>query len=139
MTLIIKTAHYNHVQKYILLESASICLHYDVKIIVVCLTITNYHILFTCKQKQDGHREIHKCFLYSVIWTITSNYPIIITLARSMRYMPYTTHHVYSLLKIEKCSLSNIFVIDLFHYRPWHSTITIEELPWSWQITCQQS
>ena len=28
-----------------------------------------------CKQKQNGRREIHKCFLYRVIWTITSNYP----------------------------------------------------------------
>ena len=28
-----------------------------------------------CKQKQNGRREMHKCFLYRVIWTITSNYP----------------------------------------------------------------
>ena len=75
MTLIIKTANYKYI-KHILLESRLICLHYDVNIIVVCLTITNSHILLTCKQKQDGRREIHKYFLYSVIWTITSNYPI---------------------------------------------------------------
>ena len=40
MTLIIKPANYKYI-KHILLESGFICLHYDVKIIVVCLTITN--------------------------------------------------------------------------------------------------
>ena len=59
MNHIIKTANYKYI-KLILLESGLICLHYDVKIIVVCLTITNYDIVFTCKQKQDGRREIHK-------------------------------------------------------------------------------
>ena len=35
----------------------------------------------------------------------------IITLACSMRYMPYTTHHVYSLLKIENAA----FLIYLWY------------------------
>ena len=74
MNHIMKTANNKYI-KYILLESGLICLHYDVRIIVVCLIITNLHILFMCKQKQNGHREKHKCFLYRVIWIITSNYP----------------------------------------------------------------
>ena len=34
-----------------------------------------YVYVCVCKQKQNGRREMHKCFLYRVIWTITSNYP----------------------------------------------------------------
>ena len=41
MNRIIKTANNKYIYKYILLESGLICLHYDVRIIVVCLTITN--------------------------------------------------------------------------------------------------
>ena len=40
MNHIIKTANNKYI-KNILLESGLICLHYDVRIIVVCLTITN--------------------------------------------------------------------------------------------------
>ena len=40
MDHVIKTADYKY-KKYILLESGLICLHYDVNIIVVGLTITN--------------------------------------------------------------------------------------------------
>ena len=42
MTLIIKSANYKYI-KHILLESGLICLHYDVKIIVVCLML-NAHL-----------------------------------------------------------------------------------------------
>ena len=53
-----------------------------------------------CKQKQNGRREMHKCFLYRVIWTITSNYPN--NDYSSMFNKIHAIHNnVYSLLKIE--------------------------------------
>ena len=58
------------------------------------------------QQKQDGRLE---SAFYIVLFgqlqaIIQSIIQSIITLACSMRYMPYATHHVYSLLKIENAA-----------------------------------
>ena len=81
-------------------------------------TFSHENILFTCKEKQDGRVKYISAFYIMLFGQLQAIIQSVITVACSMRYMPYATHHVYSLLKIEKCSLSNIFVIDLFHYSP---------------------